>query len=83
MEPEFYVPILPMILMNGSEGIGTGFSMNLPSYNPLEIATNFENRIRGSRPFARMIPWFKGFKGKVIDLGDGKFLTKGLYRFTL
>lgn len=26
IEPEFYVPVLPLILVNGSDGIGTGWS---------------------------------------------------------
>ena len=37
VEPEFYVPIIPMILVNGSIGIGTGFSTNIPCYNPIQI----------------------------------------------
>jgi DNA topoisomerase-2 len=37
IEPEFYVPIIPMILVNGGIGIGTGYSTNIPQYNPNEI----------------------------------------------
>ena len=37
VEPEFYVPIIPMVLVNGAAGIGTGFSTNVPCYNPLVI----------------------------------------------
>lgn len=36
-EPQFYLPIVPIILINGSIGIGTGFSSNIPLFNPLEI----------------------------------------------
>ena len=38
VEPEYYLPILPMVLVNGALGIGTGFSTNVPSFHPLEIA---------------------------------------------
>ena len=34
VEPEWYLPVLPMILVNGAEGIGTGWFTNIPSYNP-------------------------------------------------
>jgi DNA gyrase/topoisomerase IV subunit B len=37
IEPEFYIPIIPMILVNGGLGIGTGFSTNVPSHNPNDI----------------------------------------------
>lgn len=37
IEPEFYIPIIPMVLVNGSVGIATGFSTNIPNFNPSEI----------------------------------------------
>jgi DNA topoisomerase-2 len=37
VEPEFYIPIIPMILVNGAEGIGTGWSTNVPNYNPRDL----------------------------------------------
>lgn len=38
VEPKYYLPIIPMVLVNGSEGIGTGWSTDIPCYNPREIA---------------------------------------------
>lgn len=40
IEPEFYIPIIPMALVNGCIGIGTGFSTKIPFYNPLDIIDN-------------------------------------------
>ena len=40
VEPDYYLPIIPMVLVNGSEGIGTGWSSNIPNYNPKEIIDN-------------------------------------------
>ena len=40
IEPEYYIPIIPMILVNGGIGIGTGYSTNIPQYNPSEIIDN-------------------------------------------
>ena len=37
IEPEFYIPVIPMILVNGGIGIGTGYSTNIPQFNPTEI----------------------------------------------
>ena len=37
IEPDFYVPIIPTILVNGAIGIGTGYSTNIPQFNPEEI----------------------------------------------
>lgn len=40
IEPEYYVPIIPIALVNGCIGVGTGFSTKIPCYNPLEIIDN-------------------------------------------
>jgi len=37
VEPEWYIPIIPMVLVNGSAGIGTGWSTDIPCYDPREI----------------------------------------------
>ena len=42
VEPEFYIPVLPMVLINGSYGVGTGFSSNIPTYNPRAIVDNLK-----------------------------------------
>ena len=40
IEPEYYSPIIPMVLVNGAEGIGTGFSTKIPNFNPSDIIEN-------------------------------------------
>jgi DNA topoisomerase-2 len=70
VEPEWYMPILPTVLMNGAEGIGSGWSTFIPSFNPKELAENFKKRLRGGygETFEEMDidPWYKGFQGKII-----------------
>ncbi|KAH9385556.1 DNA topoisomerase II [Nematocida major] len=78
VEPDMYVPIIPMVLVNGSDGIGTGWSTSIPSYNPLEIVENVKRMIRGEEP-VDMVPWYKGFSGESEDLGNGKYRTNGVY----
>ena len=46
VEPKYYVPLLPMILVNGSKGIGTGYSSDIPMFNPLELSQNIKNLIK-------------------------------------
>jgi DNA topoisomerase-2 len=40
VEPLCYVPLLPMVLVNGAAGIGTGFSTNVPCFNPRDVLAN-------------------------------------------
>ena len=45
VEPIYYIPIIPMILVNGTKGIGTGFSTDIPCFNPLEIINYLKNKL--------------------------------------
>ena len=80
IEPEFYIPIIPMVLINGMVGIGTGFSTNIPSYNPYDIIKNIESKLNG-KPYYMIKPFYKGFKGKIIKKDKYNFVTKGKYQF--
>lgn len=64
IEPSWYMPILPMVLVNGSEGIGTGWSSYVPNYNPRELVANLKRMLNGE-PMQPMDPWYKGFKGLI------------------
>ncbi|CAN8003376.1 unnamed protein product, partial [Ixodes hexagonus] len=76
IEPEYYVPILPMVLVNGAEGIGTGWSTKIPNYNPREILQNLRRMIAGDEP-KPMKPWFKNFKGTVEQVEEQRFVLSG------
>lgn len=78
IEPEYYVPIIPTVLVNGTEGIGTGYSTYIPRYNILDIISNLENRIR-SGSFKMIDPWYNGFAGKIYKVTDMIYRTKGNY----
>ena len=47
IEPKFYLPIIPMVLVNGAEGIGTGWSTSIPQFNPRDIVSNLKRLMRG------------------------------------
>ena len=76
IEPEVYVPILPLVLVNGADGIGTGWSTSIPNYNPVEIAENLKRMMKGEECQA-MQPWFRGFKGDVGPEGPDRFRFNG------
>ena len=79
VEPIYYAPIIPMILINGSKGIGTGFSTDIMCYNPLQIIDYLQNKLRHIEDNIDFIPYYEGFKGQVTKIADDKFLIKGMY----
>jgi DNA topoisomerase-2 len=79
IEPEFYAPIIPMILVNGAQGIGTGFSTKIPPYNPNEIIQNLRNIMNG-KPFEKMDPWWQGFEGIVSKIDDFNYEIYGTWK---
>ena len=79
IEPDFYMPTIPMVLVNGSEGIGTGFSCYVPPFNPRDIKDNI-GRILDGKQVVPMRPWFKGFKGKVHK-EDDTWMMEGVWNW--
>ena len=79
VEPVFYAPIIPMILINGSKGIGTGFSTDIMCYDPLQIIQYLKNKLQNIDDVIQFNPYYEGFKGTITKINDEKFLIKGLY----
>lgn len=65
IEPEYFLPILPMVLINGTEGIGTGWSSTIPKYNINDIITYLDNKILGKKNNVDILPYYNNFKGNV------------------
>ena len=76
IEPEYYLPILPLALVNGCEGIGTGWSTNIPNYNPRDVAANIK-RLINEEETLEMTPWYRGFKGEIEKKQSGRSGTRG------
>ena len=90
VEPIFYAPIIPMILVNGSKGIGTGFSTDIMCYNPIEIVNYLKDKLKDcgknngnnldvTKQAVEFVPYYEGFKGTISKISEGKFLIKGAY----
>ncbi|KAL3990740.1 DNA gyrase/topoisomerase IV subunit A family protein [Acanthocheilonema viteae] len=76
IEPEWYCPVIPTVLVNGAEGIGTAWSTKVPCYNPREIVDNMRALIDGKEP-KPLIPWYKHFRGTIEQLDDQRFVCNG------
>lgn len=84
VEPDTYLPVLPMLLVNGCVGIGTGFSTDIPPYNPSDLVALLRDRLAGKRSSLQNLalqPWWLGFRGRLTNLEDGGWQTRGLYTF--
>jgi DNA topoisomerase-2 len=79
IEPEHYMPVLPMVLVNGTEGIGTGFSCYVPPFNPEDIKANILNFTNG-RDMKKMKPWFRGFTGSILEQDDDSWIAQGVWK---
>lgn len=77
IEPDTYKPIIPMILVNGSEGIGTGWSTNIPKYNPKDVVRVIENKINKKKS-NKIHPYYNGFIGDIEPVDNG-YITRGKF----
>ena len=65
IEPEWYCPIIPMVLVNGADGIGTGWSTKIPNYDIREVVANLKRMINGLDPLPMVLRF--------------SFISSGLY----
>jgi DNA topoisomerase-2 len=70
IEPRYFMPVIPMILVNGGDGIGTGWSCNVSNYNPRDIVANLQ-RLLKHEPMQTMHPWYAGFQGTITATPKG------------
>ena len=78
VEPAHYAPILPMVLVNGAKGIGTGFSTDIMPYSPADLRSALLAMLSG-QDISELHPNYRGFKGHLIRVAPTKYLVKGLY----
>jgi len=86
IEPEWYMPIIPMALINGASGIGTGFSTNIPCFNPADVVSRLRKMITDRQEnkttdvtLVDLVPWYHGFKGSITKDEKGNYVSRGLY----
>lgn len=77
IEPQWYLPVIPMLLVNGTKGIGTGFSTHVPSFHPADIIQEILHLMEG-KSVQPLTPWYRGFTGKIEKKGR-KWFSYGKY----
>lgn len=78
VEPHMLLPIVATVLINGQEGIGTGWSTSMPSFNPIDVLDNTLALVRSNGDRAcltDMIPWYRHFTGDVRMHANGRSYT--------
>ena len=88
IEPLYYLPIIPMVLVNGIKGIGTGFSTDILPYNVMQIIMYLENLIKSGNQHPEIEPYYEGFTGTITKFynpqydpanTNPKYLIRGKY----
>jgi len=84
VEPTFYAPVVPMVLINGTKGIGTGFSTDIMCHNPLQVIDYVKAMLlkKPEAEWGAIEPYYRGFKGSITAIPSttaSKFLVKGLH----
>ena len=81
VEPEWYAPVLPMLLVNGSRGIGTGYSTFVPSFNPADLKSAIIQWLeKGTGLDREFAPWTRGFKGKITKMDKQDYIVEGAWK---
>ena len=79
IEPEHFIPIVPMILINGTEGIGTGFSTFIPKFKLEDIKKCLINKLEKDT-FINIHPGYTNHKGKIIKIDKNSYYSYGNFK---
>ncbi|AYN55391.1 DNA topoisomeerase [Dickeya phage Coodle] len=78
LEPKFFLPILPMFLVNGINGIGSGYATDTPCHCVKSVLNALRALLRGEDPTA-LKPYWNGFKGETGYTEEGRSYSRGLF----
>lgn len=79
IEPKYFCPIIPLVLVNGSQGIGTGWSTFIPPHHPMSVLDYIRRKLDGQTSLPMIEPYARGFRGKIERVDDGKgYVTYGI-----
>ena len=79
IEPVHFIPIVPMILINGSEGIGTGFSTFIPKFKLEDIKKCLISKLEKDT-FINIHPGYTNHKGKIIKIDKNSYYSYGNFK---
>jgi DNA topoisomerase-2 len=69
IEPEYFMPIFPVLFLNGTEGLSSGWRAQVYPRDPLQVIKYIKGVLnKEENPTANLFPYFKGFKGKTLRI---------------
>jgi len=80
IEPKFYVPVLPMLLVNGAVGLSVGFAQNILPRNPIDLIKYINRKLNNQNCNNPLLPYWRGFKGEIKEVSPGVYDIYGIYK---
>ena len=77
IEPKYYLPILPNVLINGSDGMATGHATYILQYNPEDLKKYTLNVLKEKKQNVKLVPWWRGYTGTVTRGATGQVTITG------
>ena len=77
IEPLYYVPVVSLLFINGSNGLSTGFRQVILPRNIDDVISYIQKKLKGVTPRTKLLPWFNNFKGSVRLAEDGRYEILG------
>jgi DNA topoisomerase-2 len=79
IEPKYFLPIIPTVLLNGGSGIAVGFATNILNRNPLDLIDACLKELDGKK-YKEPAPWYHGFNGECVKEEDSNsWIFRGNY----
>jgi DNA topoisomerase-2 len=80
IEPKYFLPIIPTVLLNGSSGIAVGFATNILNRNPIDLIDACQRVLEGKK-VGKLLPWWSAYNGPVEQVDDtNQYIMRGRYR---
>lgn len=77
VEPKYYLPVLPNVLINGSDGMATGHATYILQYNPEDLKKYTLNVLKEKKQNVKLVPWWRGYTGTVSRAETGQVTITG------
>lgn len=81
IEPKFFLPIIPTVLLNGGSGIAVGFATNILNRRPVDLVDACVDALKTGEVRYPLVPWVNGFHGTVelLKETDKSWVFRGAY----
>lgn len=79
IEPRYFLPIIPAVLLNGGSGIAVGFSTNILNRNPVDLIDACLEVLQGKPISKELSPCFTGYTGDVVQTQPKTWVFKGKF----